>query len=519
MRTITFYSYKGGTGRTLLLANLAVLAAGIGKKVVALDFDLEAPGLAYKLFPDERPRADGLVGWLRDALHGEGPPAAVDDYLVDVPVEAWYGQGGWLKLMPAGRAPSPNYFQDLRRLRLDYRLDEGSALDALVDLQRRLQDDLGADFLLIDARTGITSTNAVTTHVLADTVVALTLETPEQLEGTRSVLRSLQPFDSIRSGRPIDLHVVLARVPSRPVEAGGITPPEQAQIDRVVATLSEPGQPLRESLDIGRVHLLHTEPALTRGEYLSLAGPGPWTRSLLHEDYMQIARALFGPEVEDAAVAHLGDLNEPEGLEEWARFYVAPAYATEARGDRVREGPPTRDVGATLPDDVAILRRQAVDDLTLRPDLATRLLVLSARWNELGRRQDALTAIEEATSVYRELASENPTGFSADLAGALGKLSTSFAGVGRPVEALAAVKEALLHYRALAEANPARYLPDVATSLNNLSNRLGELGRHDEAVAAIEEALLHYRTLAEANPARYLPDVATSLNNLSVSLG
>jgi len=36
----------------LLLANMVVLAAGLGKKVVALDFDLEAPGLPYKLFPD-----------------------------------------------------------------------------------------------------------------------------------------------------------------------------------------------------------------------------------------------------------------------------------------------------------------------------------------------------------------------------------------------------------------------------------------------------------------------------------
>ena len=59
MQTVTFYSYKGGTGRTLLLANLARLAASLGRKVVALDFDLEAPGLLYKLFrsdPGRGPR-------------------------------------------------------------------------------------------------------------------------------------------------------------------------------------------------------------------------------------------------------------------------------------------------------------------------------------------------------------------------------------------------------------------------------------------------------------------------------
>ena len=195
-----------------------MFAARLGHTVVAVDFDLEAPGLPYKFFPDSRPRgAEGLVGWLRDTRASGEPPAALDSYLVGVPLS---GQalrpGGSLTLLPAGRAPSLNYFQDLRRLRLEQGLDEGWALDALIDLRERLAAELGADLLLIDARTGITSTNKVTTHVLADDVVALALDTPEQLEGTRSVLQSLQPLTSLRTGDPINLHVVLSRVAPRP---------------------------------------------------------------------------------------------------------------------------------------------------------------------------------------------------------------------------------------------------------------------------------------------------------------
>ena len=44
-RIITFYSYKGGVGRTLALANIGVLLAKRGKKVLLMDWDLEAPGL------------------------------------------------------------------------------------------------------------------------------------------------------------------------------------------------------------------------------------------------------------------------------------------------------------------------------------------------------------------------------------------------------------------------------------------------------------------------------------------
>jgi hypothetical protein len=44
---ITFYSFKGGVGRTMALANVAFLAALNGKRVLVMDWDLEAPGLSY----------------------------------------------------------------------------------------------------------------------------------------------------------------------------------------------------------------------------------------------------------------------------------------------------------------------------------------------------------------------------------------------------------------------------------------------------------------------------------------
>ncbi len=45
---ITFYSYKGGTGRSMVLANVACLLAqkkSSDKPVLVIDWDLEAPGL------------------------------------------------------------------------------------------------------------------------------------------------------------------------------------------------------------------------------------------------------------------------------------------------------------------------------------------------------------------------------------------------------------------------------------------------------------------------------------------
>ncbi|GAB3838321.1 hypothetical protein GCM10029963_04280 [Micromonospora andamanensis] len=42
---ITFYSYKGGTGRTMALANTAWILAANGHRVLVVDWDLESPGL------------------------------------------------------------------------------------------------------------------------------------------------------------------------------------------------------------------------------------------------------------------------------------------------------------------------------------------------------------------------------------------------------------------------------------------------------------------------------------------
>ena len=44
-KIVTFYSYKGGTGRTMALANVAWILASNGKRVLVVDWDLESPGL------------------------------------------------------------------------------------------------------------------------------------------------------------------------------------------------------------------------------------------------------------------------------------------------------------------------------------------------------------------------------------------------------------------------------------------------------------------------------------------
>src|SRR5947209_2921040 len=65
---ITFYSYKGGTGRSMALANLAWILANQGRRVLAIDWDLEAPGLHRYFRPflidDELSSSEGLIAFV-----------------------------------------------------------------------------------------------------------------------------------------------------------------------------------------------------------------------------------------------------------------------------------------------------------------------------------------------------------------------------------------------------------------------------------------------------------------------
>jgi tetratricopeptide (TPR) repeat protein len=162
---------------------------------------------------------------------------------------------------------------------------------------------------------------------------------------------------------------------------------------------------------------------------------------------------------------------------------------------------------------------QLADQTTEAGPRAGRLVDLSNRLGDLGRREEALAVIEEAATAYRDLARARPDAFLPDLAGALNNQSIQLAGLGRREEALAAIEEAVTTYRDLARTRPDAFLPELAMSLNNQSLRLNGLGRREEALAAIEEAVTIRRGLARARPDAFLPDLAGTLNNQSLRLG
>ena len=100
MYITTFYSFKGGVGRTMALVNAAVKLAQAGRRVLVVDFDLEAPGLDTFDVLKPREEVPGVIDFVTQYLEsGQAPD--VSDFIGECPP---ISEGdGKLWIMPSGR--------------------------------------------------------------------------------------------------------------------------------------------------------------------------------------------------------------------------------------------------------------------------------------------------------------------------------------------------------------------------------------------------------------------------------
>jgi len=184
-RILTFYSYKGGTGRSMLLANVAWLLALKGKRVLVIDWDLEAPGLHRYFAPfledKELAFSDGLINFVDNyKTKAMTPPPAesdlsptwflpyadIGDYAVTLKWD--FPPGGRLDFVPAGKQDGsyPELVNGFNWEDFYKRLGGSRFLDAAGDIMRR-----DYDYVLIDSRTGVSDTSGICTVKMPDALV------------------------------------------------------------------------------------------------------------------------------------------------------------------------------------------------------------------------------------------------------------------------------------------------------------------------------------------------------------
>src|SRR5690606_15502403 len=100
---VAFYGFRGGAGRTTALAHVAALLASRQISVVALDLDLEAPGLHHVLGCPEPEEDRGVLALLRTAATADDDELDRKLRLAPHVVRSELQLGAPIRVLPAGR--------------------------------------------------------------------------------------------------------------------------------------------------------------------------------------------------------------------------------------------------------------------------------------------------------------------------------------------------------------------------------------------------------------------------------
>jgi hypothetical protein len=224
----TFYSFKGGVGRTTLLANVAHVLASADERVLIWDLDLEAPGVHHfpGLQPPERAWHSGFLEWLGD----HPPPASgrLDDW-PDKDALATLCDRVYQARTP-GRVfvlPAHGTYADLGRAygAVDWHAlfveDPARGLHLFRRVCAALCARFEPGFVLVDARTGVSDLGAVLTGFLPDCTVLVGNYGAQSTEGLSAVYLGLDRFASEQYStsyreRRLDRVLVASPVPSAP---------------------------------------------------------------------------------------------------------------------------------------------------------------------------------------------------------------------------------------------------------------------------------------------------------------
>ena len=222
---ITFYSFKGGTGRTMALANLAILTARLQKKVLLIDWDLEAPGLhryfspyitrterdlndfpglidffveVSKLIPSTNERKIGLSD---KEIIGVLNKIDISQYIVNTELQG-------LSLLKAGAFTNeyPKCISQFQWEKLFQNVP--NFFPIFCNYLKEI-----FDFIYIDSRTGFTDTSGICTMLMPEKLCLVFTPNLQSLEGVIGLAKKALEYRMNSSDfRPLKIYPIPSRV-------------------------------------------------------------------------------------------------------------------------------------------------------------------------------------------------------------------------------------------------------------------------------------------------------------------
>jgi len=189
---VTFYSYKGGVGRSLLAANIGILSARRGKTLL-WDLDIEAPGLhnISGLTPAKTVK-EGFFEWMI-SWQESGRPSKDADFGKLVKLACQTPEQDRLFILPA-YGDNKDFAGLYQSVRWDDFLVRD--LDSGLALFRGILDAFGKagfETVMLDSRTGITDIGGLLAVLLSHATVLVGNYGRQNTKGLAHVWQALQP--------------------------------------------------------------------------------------------------------------------------------------------------------------------------------------------------------------------------------------------------------------------------------------------------------------------------------------
>ncbi|WP_031597358.1 KGGVGR-motif variant AAA ATPase [Ferrovum myxofaciens] len=204
---IVFYSFKGGLGRSTLLASFAIQRAHLGERVCVLDFDLDSPGIGRLLSADAEGKTArwGVVDFLLERSPADAP---LSDYYHRCDRVSGSGE---IVVFPSGYMDE-HYADKLARVDLEEAPEAHES--GLWKLLSRVSKELKPHWILLDARTGISEPAGQLLSGIAHLHVLLGTTNDQSWQGLTLVLDRLGTARVLDDRSQAEVLLVQAMVPS-----------------------------------------------------------------------------------------------------------------------------------------------------------------------------------------------------------------------------------------------------------------------------------------------------------------
>ena len=189
---VSFFSFKGGVGRTTTLVATALTLARHGHRVAVVDFDLESPGISTFFLPDTEESPPGMIDYLLEK-NIQGKNWKLKDHLELVKDPKLLGDTEKsLPILSAGNVDN-NYLEKLARLDCQNLLNVNNPLQKTwSDMFKELNEAAGKlDFILLDTRTGFHDLGGLAIAEFSHAAVIFGTQSRQSWAGLTHVIRRL----------------------------------------------------------------------------------------------------------------------------------------------------------------------------------------------------------------------------------------------------------------------------------------------------------------------------------------